>query len=297
MQMNPNGIVIFAIRLLRRHFRYSRLIDSFLYERVFRFFLHLFLPRRGEIVFRGRRLFINASDISLFPSLITGEFERKELDWLISRYSKRAGRCLLIDIGANIGVYSCFFLACSPLFKAICFEPDPRNRKYLEANLTNNIPDVDQWNIVSAAVSNKCGKSFFRQMPDNGQSHLINTITAEAKALEVETISLQQILSEIDSSHYQEILIKMDVEGAEVDILTEPGKALSESNITLIIEFNPSLTDRQTFLKVLRPFLDKYREVGIFTDDELLRIPSNDFPQSLPLVLSNILLESKSNMV
>lgn len=294
MRLKANEFFILVIKLLRRYFRYSRLIDTFLYEKVFRYLFVSFLSRQSEIVFRGKSLIINTSDLSLSPSLITGEFEKRELDWLLSRYSKKAKKCLLIDIGANIGIYPCFFLSCSTSFHAICFEPDPRNIKFLEANLASNIVDSKQWTIFNAAVSNVCGKSFLQLMPNNGQSHLTRQTVSEDRLLEVETVTLQKVVSEIDISSYQEILIKMDVEGSELDILSVPGKILTESNVSWLIEFNPTLTDRQKFLDVMHPYLDKYGEVGIFAGDKFRKYPSHELSQRLPFILTNILLESNS---
>src|SRR5882724_9215620 len=66
-------------------------------------------------------------------SMASGSFEKKEID-LFLKYLQRASAC--IDIGANIGLYSC--LAATHGKRVVAIEPMPSNLKFLYSNLVRN---------------------------------------------------------------------------------------------------------------------------------------------------------------
>ena len=62
---------------------------------------------------------------------------------------------VFIDIGANIGLYSCILLknACVP--RAILFEPDRKNLVHLQANLLINglLDDVELHEVALGSIA------------------------------------------------------------------------------------------------------------------------------------------------
>jgi len=116
---------------------------------------------------------------------------------------------VILDCGANIGISVLNYKRKFPNSQIIAFEPDPIIIPILKKNLkVNGASDVK---IVEAAVWIKNGKSkFFCEGADG--SKLIHHTNSHS-TIEVSTIDLKDYISQpID-------LIKMDIEGAEFDVI------------------------------------------------------------------------------
>lgn len=140
-------------------------------------------------------------------------------DKYIFRQIKKGDIC--IDCGANIGEISQLMVDRGA--EVYAFEPDP----YALKKLTQRFKGVGNIKIHNKAVSNKSGrlKLFFREEHDQDPvmfsvgSTLIdekNDID-ESKFCEVDVISLKEFIRQFE---YIKIL-KLDIEGAECDILED----------------------------------------------------------------------------
>ena len=147
---------------------------------------------------------------------------------------------VVIDVGAHVGYYS--LLAArkvGPEGRVYAFEPEPSNYDLL----LNNIDLNGYENIVPSkiAISNKVGQTtLFLTALDNGRSSTYHHGLPEKGGVTVETTTLDAWL---EAEGWPEIgLIKVDVEGAELDVLEGMGQLLrKERGVKLIIEFNPML--------------------------------------------------------
>src|SRR5438128_4711606 len=96
------GIARMAIRLARALFRgtwvHRLRLANLIYGRIFRASHDL---GDQELLFRGNHYLVPSFDVSMFPSLRTGDYESFELD--VFEAVVRAGMTIL-DVGANIGV-------------------------------------------------------------------------------------------------------------------------------------------------------------------------------------------------
>src|SRR5262249_51802588 len=116
----------------------------------------------------------------------------------------------VIDVGAHVGIYTLLFSASvGPTGNVIAFEPSPDNVAYLRKHLAlNNAGNVT---IVNAAVAAQSGRARFAFGADSSTGHVSNEGT-----LEVVTIRLDDYITE---ARCRPSLIKIDVEGAEVEVL------------------------------------------------------------------------------
>lgn len=145
----------------------------------------------------------------------------------------------IIDIGANIGVFS---LTAAELTNAsiLAFEPAPTAFKYLEKNVTqnNHVPVIQmQRKAVVGTPANhfkifECAYSSDRNTYNSG---MIKQNTP-GSWVEVETVTLDQILSL--ESHGVAIL-KIDIEGGEYDILLNVSSEALKKVTTIIVEYHP----------------------------------------------------------
>lgn len=124
---------------------------------------------------------------------------------------------LILDCGANIGFSSLSYKRQFPKARIVAFEPDPEIIPILRHNLErNSAGDVE---AVDAAIWVENGISQWYCEGIDG-SHLSTETGGTAKTTTVRTVDLSDYLNEpID-------LIKMDIEGAEYDVINHVGEKL-----------------------------------------------------------------------
>jgi len=133
---------------------------------------------------------------------------------------------LIIDAGSNIGIATLFFKKYYPAAKIICFEPDPNAFAVLKLNIeANNLKDVT---LINAALSATEGLiDFYGQIhvdnPDARGNSIIDLWGAQRATynkIQVQSVKLSSYIhTEID-------FLKLDIEGAEEQVLRELGDKL-----------------------------------------------------------------------
>jgi FkbM family methyltransferase len=139
-----------------------------------------------------------------------------------SEYSGDWNECTtILDVGANIGASSLFFLTQAPKACITAFEPDKTNLARLQLNLGGE----KRVTIVPKAMASSSGQMSFNCSDDfNLGSSLVSARLGFRKEM-VETISLDDFLA---ASGLDQIdLLKFDVEGAEFDIFSASKKLSS----------------------------------------------------------------------
>lgn len=212
------------------------------------------------------------------------------VDMAMDRYERETTRlisCLVkpdmvvLDIGAHVGYYS--LLAArrvGPNGKVYAFEPEPGNYDLLVENIEQNGYE----NVIPfrQAISDRKGNStLFLTSLDNGRHSLYHHGLPESGHMVVETTTVDAFL---ESKGWPQVgLVKVDVEGAESEVLGGMGGLLERSSrIKLIIEFNPSLlchagVDLVEFLK--RPTNLGFKVQCIDEKQGLLPVESGDISE------------------
>ncbi|MHC4861618.1 MAG: FkbM family methyltransferase [Planctomycetota bacterium] len=125
-------------------------------------------------------------------------------------------RPLILDCGANIGMATLFFKSMAPDARIIAFEPDPATFALLTENVAGNrLSDVD---LVNAALWKEEGRIDFHAGDEPGGLMMsAHPARLQGKRVEVDAVPLSRTLKEHDDVD----LVKLDVEGAEQEIVTE----------------------------------------------------------------------------
>jgi FkbM family methyltransferase len=160
---------------------------------------------------------------------------------------------LIYDLGSHIGLSIIYFKEQYPQSKIISFEPNPNVYPILRENIeTNSIKDVITYNI---ALSGKKGtRTLFIDKSQNG-CFSTSSFKKNAWNGKQDTVGID-IKTDIFSSYINKPIdfIKMDIEGAELEVLKE----LDESNKltmikNIIIEYHQTPGNKlKTILKILR---------------------------------------------
>jgi FkbM family methyltransferase len=147
-----------------------------------------------------------------------------------------AGAGVILDIGANTGIYSLISKAVNPGAKVYAFEPVERVFKKLQENIGLNDFDIV---AVEKAVSNQNGTAIIYDLvSEHVYSVTVNKNMAVAGTQTVETtintITLNSFLK--DNNVGKVDLVKIDVETHEPEVLEGFSDYLSRYRPTLLIE-------------------------------------------------------------
>jgi len=153
------------------------------------------------------------------------EFEEVEVFRDLLKNSK-----IVFDVGSHIGKYSIMSSKLNPNAKVYSFEGAKDNFKILSMN--KKINHLNNLYVINKALSNKIGKEKFYL----SQTGLMTKKSNNFKMVETET--LDNFLGKSRIGYID--LIKIDVDGSELDVLKGARKALSKGIIkNIIIEVSP----------------------------------------------------------
>jgi FkbM family methyltransferase len=173
----------------------------------------------------GARLVV--PDRATFALLVDEIFVREMYAFRPAR-----ARPLILDAGANAGVSVLYFKTVAPDARVVAFEPDPDAASMLRANVERNgLGDVE---IVEAALARAGDRAELYRDPNIAGSVLTTTTPGLFPAAgSVRAVQLSRWVE--DPTDF----VKIDVEGAEIDVLSELADARALPNIErLAIEYS-----------------------------------------------------------
>ena len=170
---------------------------------------------------------------SFLAHLASGDYE------LLSREIFLAGlrdADLVADVGAHIGFYTLLAARGAPQARVVAFEPDPYNAAALRVNVERAAAHTVE--VLESAVSDDVGQAGFQQsLGTIGGSLVPRTGTGPTRDIKVATTTLDATLGDTSAS---QLLVKLDVEGAERSALRGARESLSAARAVLaIVELNP----------------------------------------------------------
>ena len=136
---------------------------------------------------------------------------------------------VVYDIGANVGYYSLIAAVVSGQNGHVyAFEPLPRNVDYLRKHVTLN-KMADRITVFDVAVSDQSGEAAFNLGASTSMGHL-----AETGEIKVKQVRLDDMVAvgEIKPPDY----MKVDVEGAEFDVLNGARKLLEQYKPVIFLD-------------------------------------------------------------
>lgn len=228
--MNPVSEII-GLSLTNRYYReYLRLL--FLYGKAPRY-------KKREVSFLNYNITVTdcLSFIYQFKEIFVKQYYLFDTD---------SSSPLIYDCGANIGISCLFFKKYFPGARIKAFEADKNLSQILEANLRkNNITGID---VYSKAIwINDRGLDFYSDDADAG------SVYGKGEKIKVESIRLKEL---IEQESGQIDFLKMDIEGAETEVIIDLGESISRIK-NIFIEYH-SFVDRGQDLNKILEILSKY---------------------------------------
>jgi FkbM family methyltransferase len=177
----------------------------------------------GPISRAGRILF---PEIAISPSLLSGltlHLDPSDLSQLVVAEEILLEQVydlnrvlfvpdVILDCGAHTGMFTVLAASKFPNSKLISFEPDPANYRWLETQKRTNHLRVD---LLRAAVSTADGEALFEAGRGCGSALTANS-SFTSDAITVKTLDLSKYIEMLSC---ERLLLKLDVEGAEEQLL------------------------------------------------------------------------------
>jgi FkbM family methyltransferase len=142
----------------------------------------------------------------------------------------------VLDIGAYIGQYTLLAAKHAPLGRAIAFEPHPESHRRLLDNVTRN--HLSNVTVLSQAVGSTPGRMPFDLQEQQYSSKLIPSSQVGDALAEFEVTTVDETVRKLGLPCVD--LIKIDVEGAEGQVLSGAQATLSAFHPLLIVEIDRS---------------------------------------------------------
>jgi FkbM family methyltransferase len=153
---------------------------------------------------------------------------------------------LVLDIGANVGNHSFYFSNICNAKKIIAFEPDPKNCLIYRNNNPSSV-------LHQVALSDYNGGAYL----NNSSPHNSGTGKLSSEGIEVQAATL-------DSFNLSDVtFIKIDVEGAELNVLKGMTNTITNSKPEILIEVHYGITIEDVLdilpIKYDSEFVDDYQ--------------------------------------
>jgi FkbM family methyltransferase len=198
--------------------------------------LHRFLYRNIDDDVHLLKIHVPRHHYQYLCRIGKGDFLPGHESHILTKFTPKEGDTV-IDIGAHIGRYT---ITSSKQVgntgKVLAIEADPDNFQLLKRNIAlNNLTNVLPLNY--AVFSTRTRMKLYEQSASAKYNSLMLTRAAKTKNyVEVNADTLDSILklNEVNRVNW----IKIDVEGAEFEVLKGSTKTLSTENVSLLIEIH-----------------------------------------------------------
>jgi FkbM family methyltransferase len=149
--------------------------------------------------------------------ILGGTYERQQT--ALFEAHVRPGMTVL-DVGAHVGYYTLLAATLAgSAGRVVAFEPNPANARFLRRHATiNGLCNVE---VVEAGVADGEGTARFDLGSGSGTGRL-----SQGGEIEVRTVGLDQFCAE---RGLEPAVVKIDVEGGELDVLRGATRLLTES--------------------------------------------------------------------
>jgi FkbM family methyltransferase len=191
---------------------------------------------------------------------------------------------IIIDIGANIGIATAYFKNKYPSVKLLAIEASPITYKYLVKNIQNN--NFQNTEAINCFISNENSQiKFYHHISHPGGSFGENYRMKDSSKLDefdVKTLQIKDVIA-----GFQNLVIKIDVEGAEYDILNDLATSQDISEvIEITVEVSTfNLSDYKKLNRVLIDFYQLGFEARFISDYTSSALRAKLFQGHLQLVL------------
>jgi FkbM family methyltransferase len=256
--------------LMKKCFRGSFIHRSKIANRSYQLLWRLLAVQNStrSIEFRDLSFVVPSDEITILPSLIDGTYESDEINHFLALLKTDA---VVLDIGANIGIYSLPIARHLTEGYLFAFEPSTESSRLLVENISrNHIRNIE---VIEKAASSVSGKHIFLSSEIGGRRRIVENQAGD----EVSGVIIDDWIAErqltVDA-------IKIDVEGWESSVL-EGMENLLQSLPVLLLECNMVAQGRNIhkFSEQLQFLFAQYDQIVSFDGSKVTKLVKSDWRQ------------------
>jgi FkbM family methyltransferase len=196
-----------------------------------------------EFTFNNRNFKItlrSQADKSVFEEIFKlGEYKAAE-------EKIKDAKNFIIDAGAQVGFFCLYAKALNPGVKIIAIEPDEENLEAMANNFSqNNIKDIEI--ISSALTGTRSVRDFFVSQDFHDHSLNKNLVKKIARKVKVQGLTFNDICEKYKINQID--LLKMDIEGAEYEVLNSLSQNDWDKINSVVLEYHDFLNFSHEVLK------------------------------------------------
>ena len=225
------------------------------------------------------------------------EFDDKKELKLIEKISNEK-KILFFDCGANFGFYSLFVASLKKENEVYSFEASSNTFLDFKKNITlNNFQKIKPINLAISDIQDK--QIDFKESQNDWESSIVSNNFEVLKTTRIKTTTIDSILeSEKKILSQYNIVIKLDIEGHEMNAIKGSYNLLKKHSPLIIIEFSKFIS--QEDYKLLNEFIQdndyvvydtSYNEISLEIVHERLK----ELPNSMFGIGNNFLIKRNSN--
>ena len=175
----------------------------------------------------GLRLLLDLDNVVDQQVFVSGTWEKGTIDTLLGlaqeERQRHGGEAVFVDIGAHWGLYALLARQSGMFDRIVAFEPDPTNYGQLQANLFLNdaTTAIEALQLATSDRERTFGLSLATRR-NRGGTHVVEV--AQANQVTCRAVRVDQQLDIADKL----LVIKMDVEGHEMEAIDGPGRIAGE---------------------------------------------------------------------
>lgn len=197
-----------------------------------------------------------------------GNFDRQRTDMVCKRARELSAGRTVLEVGANIGTQTIYFLKSGVFETVVCIEPDPGNVATLQTNLLlNRLSDRVQ--ILQVAAGEAADFLMLRRMKGNSGGATIRTdqlLEGCASEVRVEVVALDSLQGRVAFDCDDVGLIWLDTEGHEEEIF-KGAKMLLAKGIPMAFEYSPMLYSAGKAERIAEIVFEAYDHVNTVNDE------------------------------
>ena len=213
-------------------------------------------------------IFIDTHDYSHIGQVADPNWENKIFDY----YDKfNFDNLIFVDLGANIGCHTLFYYNFKKFDKLIYVEPNLKcvelfrqslsvQKSFKEKQdkiliLNNVVGDENGYLDLKVFKNNSGSGSIVDYFGKESKKNIMLKSQSEFNSFKIESLTISNIFSKIKKN--DNIIIKMDIQGAEPRILNQIGDIIDHYNVKLCF-FEINDFDQDVMEKSLKKFKEKY---------------------------------------
>jgi FkbM family methyltransferase len=257
------------IELGTRHYR-DRFFDALAATPYVRRALYRSISRSGKLVFcrfNDHDIVVDPDDLVGRTLIEHGNFDRERTEAVARRANALGSGRVVIEIGANIGSQTVYFLTTGHFDSAVCLEPDPANVRMLETNLHLNRLD-GRVTLLPVGAGDRSGVLHLRRDAGNSGGSTLRServVDNVATDILVPVITIDSLVENGTVDPDTVGLLWIDAEGFEEEIFAGC-RILIERKVPIAFEFSTAFYNTEKTGRIVDLIFAHYTDVSIVDD-------------------------------